>query len=162
MNTAKALVATLFVTLFMMAIPVHADMKTGWKPYTEIDKMTDLSRKWIFTGYMEKNKRFTLARFCQKGTVFVVTFEGFGSFGKEYDESNHNDLLVRFDKLPAYYINVRKIAKYGLAIVHTDSFLSKIRKHQTLLAKFQIWPDGYIIAEFDISGFDDVYEKHCN
>ena len=45
-------------------------------------------------------------------------------------------------------------------------FLSKMKKHQILFVKIQIQSDDsivdeYIIAEFDISGFNEAYDSHC-
>ena len=83
---------------------------------------------------------------------FAFIFKGLGSLGKEYeDDSWDNEILIWFDKEPAYNINAFKIP--DALILQDDDFLLKIKKHQTLFAKIQLWPDDEYIAEFDISGF---------
>ena len=160
MNTAKVLVATFFATLFMMAMPVHAD----WESHITVDKMMDEKKIYVFTDYEENNKKFHLAARCKFEDFALMGNNVFISDIKYEDRSNDNELLIRFDKEPAYYIkNVRAATfeKGSGFVIRDNDFLSKIKKHQTLLVKIHLQSDDFIIAEFDISGFNEAYEKHC-
>ena len=161
MKTTKALVTTLFtlIILFIMfavSMPVHAD----WDSYSDINKMTDKRTTSLYTIYENNNKKIVLGSFCGKNFFFSL-FEP-NLLGIEYeDDFSNNDLLIRFDKESAYNINVVRSGNTLWVSEDDFSFLSKIKKHQILLAEIYLWPNDYVIAEFDISGFDEAVEKYC-
>ena len=198
MKTIIVIVATLFVTLFMMAMPVHAE----WSISTSINRLTDEETIIIYTQYKKDNKIFSLEYSCEYNalSLFAFDFQGKGLLGKEYqDETYSNKLLIRFDKEPAHIIYVHNatgiiddsdlvdnsdgifdnmvLMIIGREFIAKDDsvsrfdrnmkqFLSKMKKHQILSARIQIQSDDsivdeYIIVEFDISGFDEVYDSHC-
>ena len=170
MNSTKILVATLFtlIILFIMfaiSMPVHAD----WKHRTDIDRMTDEKTTFLYTTYSDDDNRFDLIIPCdyigiESFTLIVFQTFGLNSFGYEDNDSWDIELLTRFDKKPAQII--KWVSKQGnmLAISNLMNFgfLTQIRKYQTLFIKIHLQPDGYVIAEFDISGFNEAVEKHCN
>ena len=145
------------ITRSILAMPVS----TGWKRYTHIDKMTDGESKIFYTVYVIGDKLFVLIYSCEEN-VFGLAFQGKGALGEYEDDSLNNEFLIRFDKEPPY--NISNVFKtYGdLFLIHHDrNFLSKIKKHQTLFVDIRFWPDDYVIVEFDISGFDEIYDSHC-
>ena len=155
MKTIATIATNLFIFLFLaVSMPVQA----GWETFIEIDKMTDEER--IFFFITDNSKNVALIYGCDNEDTFALMKRG--SFGKEYEnKSLDNELLIRFDKKPAYVIENVFFSDDGGFLIEDNDFLLKVKKHQTLLAKIQVLSDDYITVEFDISGFNEAVENYC-
>ena len=155
----KTIVASLFVILSIMAMPVHA----GWESYTGYNIVMFETNTFLYTTYNDDTKRIDLKIPCDFGGYehyFILELRNSGSFERIYENDFDNDLLIRFGKEPVY--NISTLHKFGNGLVfQDDDFLSKIKKHQTLLVEIYLWSDEPVIAEFDISGFSEAVENHC-
>ena len=157
----KTIAINLFVFLFLtVSMPIQAE----WESNPIIDKITNGKNEIIYTIYREDTKLFVLAYYCKHKTFGLTPiFAGLGSLGKEYEDGFANGLLIwfdeEFDEESGYMIDVFKT--HNSLAIQNDVFLSEMKKHQTLFTEIHLWPDEYVTTEFDISGFDEAYEKHC-
>ena len=194
MKTTKALIATLFtlIILFIMfavSMPVHAE----WKPYTYMDEMTDEIFKAVVIEYESeheyKKPAFNIELYvaCHNNRVSIRFTEIFTRINDESAivaglneselTSDITDILVRFDKKPAFNIDVIQhhhdinsinipmpgmkiyvIAKENdLNFDDTDNqFRLNLSKGITLRMKIKSF-----IARFSLVGFTKTYTSHC-
>ena len=174
----KTIAIILFATLFISSCTTY--MYPDWHVTTDIDRMMDRKTNSFFVRSKDfNNDKIALLFICREDGIWPTLASYTKSFGKEY-QNEGSEILIRFEKEPAYniyiYYQSDSIIHFTGEEILTDEssmlewyksiglFLSKMKKHQTLLIKIQIQSDDsdeYIIAEFDISRFNETVEKHC-
>ena len=118
--------------------------------------------KMLFENYY--NGFFPYGR---NGEVMKIKVDG-DILGSEYDIYQSTPLLVQFDNESEYFIHVRfdrgSLFSEGLLIVPDEfgrQFRLNLEDYETLRMKINI-PDDSIVARFNITGFKETYDSHCD
>ena len=174
MKTIATIATNLFIFLFLtVSMPVHAHYHTdtGWKTTYEPEKaiyVQDRIRVLSEPDSIELSLYVSLMVHCGEDMVAIET-EGFITrYHVENDSlqfGNETYLTIRFDDEKDTSIEVERESDTLLYIHYRNisKFLRDLKKHK----KLRIWLrpllfDGnYIMARFDISGYEQAYRNHC-
>ena len=151
----KTIVATLFVTLFAVSMPVHAQ----WEPHTAFEPLTGGIYQAVNYTYRDDNRVVLLVVPCnQQYNHFWIAVDGF-YLNDEYDSGYHN-ILADFDGEHIFNLVVVKRRIWSMfRIMNHMSFFSKLKKHREL--SIPIHHESDFIARIDLTRFNEIYDLHC-
>ena len=170
MNTTKVLVTTLFVTLFMMGIPIHAESELKhWEASIHTNETTKQIEKRLVYWY----PNHVVATWF----LLVVPCDINERVAIEVDNRNINyryrpewyyprgKIKVRLDKKRLEWQAFKPEGTSSwlyVTVPSTTQLIQQLKDHNVLRLRIEQYGARDLKARFELSEFEKLYDSHCD